>query len=165
MVEWELAKLSVRVQFPLAAPYFYYINWNYKLMINYLDLDQINSLLSDLKKEGWHTNQFNNIVISNFIISISGGTGAFSDPKEFLSNFYNYKKLEVELIEFTNHSNRIIKPLEDDRFKNFSWTNYFHYLNINDKFQPSSIGAYVPREIISIMIRDIYKVSKLKAFF
>lgn len=132
-------------------------------MINYLDLHQINSLLCSLERQG--SNQFNVITISDFIISISAGAVSLSNPKKFLPKLSDYKEVEIELIEYINHLSRIINPLNDDRFKSFSWANYFSYSDRNNKIMSSSMAAYVPLQAVPVMIRDIYKISKLKVFF
>lgn len=132
-------------------------------MIDYLSLQEIRQMFNSLER--FSDNEFNNIDVATFQVKIYAGAQGLCVPQRFLGRLNSYQSVQVGISEKVKEEVRLIKPLNDERFANFAWAQYFYYHGHNKKIIPSYMATYVPLEQVSIMIREIYKVSRLKMFF
>lgn len=127
-----------------------------------MNKEEINQLLLTLNRKDDY--RFEDINFSNFTIKIAAGLRAYSEPRRFMGKLFSYKSIQVQIFETVKDQDRIIKPLDDERFQKFGWAKHFSYEKNNSEYN-SSIGYCVPIKDISGMIHEIYRVSKLKMFF
>lgn len=136
--------------------------------MNFLDLESIKDELKSIKRipeDDIHHVSFDYIVISNFFVKIRAGNNTASEPRVFLKKITDYSKVEV-VIHSKNKNNEltIIKPFSDDLFKSFEWTKYFTFLDLRNKMKSAYVGEFIPIDILPIIIKDIYRTSRLFAF-
>jgi len=87
--------------------------------------------------------------IGNFIVSIQGGPGSYSDPQERLNDPGDYDEFEVAFWEDTP-VREMIKPLEDPRFYKKYWAKHWGSEKV--------VGAWVPRKAIEEMLADLSSI-------
>jgi hypothetical protein len=129
-----------------------------------LDLVKIEQLLGTLKRfEG--AAPFNHICFNEFEICFYAGPKTFSEPTVLYDSLLYYKTIQIHISENIKGVNETIAPGNDNRFQNFDWCKHFKYSDGNGKNKNSYMGSYVPLEEVCRLIKDVYKVSRLKIFF
>lgn len=113
--------------------------------------------------------EFTPIDCNLFIIRLSAGLDCFCKPRiGCYTNIMDYTHIQV-MIQEKLRSNldliTLITPAGDSRFKGFGWSKYFHYDDFKGKTNDSYIGSNVPVEEVPRLIKDAYKISRLKIFF
>lgn len=137
-------------------------------MINFLDLKQVDEMVRSLER--MDEKYFAPITFSNYTIQLGAGAKAFSTPQLYFGRIVSYQNVEMTFSETIKDQMQIIAPYIDERFNGFSWAKYFNYekFNYHQKkkyLAPSHIGANIPLKDVSTIVREIYKVSRLKMFF
>jgi hypothetical protein len=145
-----------------------------------MDLSNLNDIenhLSSLRRitsEEFESNlylskdEFHTINCGHFIVHLAAGIDSLSVPK---SNVYDkindYTNIQVFIEEKSPKISemRFVNPGKDDRFQGFGWRKYFYYINYDGKTHPSYIGTQVAIKDILSLIKDCYKLSRLKIFF
>lgn len=108
---------------------------------------------------------FNGISVNNFTIDFFAGNKSCCEPKGTFNSLLHYKKIQIYIREDVRGIGNAIRPTKDDRFAGFDWAKYFVYINSNGRTSGSYMGEYIPIEEAYQLIRDVYKVSRLKVFF
>ena len=136
--------------------------------MNYLNLDEIKSLLGSLKRidhENYDYDQFEHLKINNFIVSLWAGKHSFSYPRQRLESILNYELVHLNILSCNELGvTAMLCPKKDYRLCYFDWINYFSS-NIINSNNPSYIGSNVPISTVCQIVKDLYKVSLLKTFF
>ena len=135
--------------------------------MNYLNLPDIKQYLGTLERAYVenNTSYFNKISFNHFDIEFYAGSGALCEPHVNLDQLIFYKKLQLSLYETIRDEVHAISPGTDNRFSGFSWANYFSYYNSKGILKGSYMGDKIPIAEVCQLIRDVYKVSRLKIFF
>lgn len=128
-----------------------------------LNLQEIKNYLSSLQKDT--AGHFKGINFNNNHIYIAAGNSNFCSPRANFSSLSHYTHIQMGIYETVRSVQRIISPLNDERYKNFAWAKYFVYLDNKNTLSPSYMGKEIPLNIASQLIKDVYKMSRLKAFF
>ena len=108
---------------------------------------------------------FGKIDIDCFYIDIMAGTIACCHPRVQFDYLGHYKKITVGIYEVIKEQEHAISPNQDDRFNGFPWLKYFTYTTTKGISKPSYMGEMIPMDEVVSLIRDLYKVSRLKIFF
>lgn len=133
-----------------------------------LDLVKIKQLLGSLERSVVENNigcYFNCLVFNGFEICFYAGTKAFCEPKVSYDTLLHYKTIQLDIIEVVKGFNDVVQPGSDNRFKNFSWCKYFTHLDNKGKDKNSYMGCNIPLDEVCQLIKDVYKISRLKIFF
>jgi hypothetical protein len=135
--------------------------------MNFLNLSDIRKHLGTLEREYVENNAsyFNKVSFNHFDMEFYAGNGALSEPHVDLGNLTYYKKLQLSLYENIRDQAHAISPGMDDRFSGFDWAKYFVYYNSKGIQKTSYMGDRIPMSEVCQLIRDVYKVSRLKIFF
>ena len=131
--------------------------------MNYTNVTEIKKYLESLKRQG--KNYFGKIEFNNFFIELTAGQIAMCEPKVYYNNILHYKKIQVSIHEIIREEEYAISPNRDERFAGFAWTKYFTYFNNKAQVTPSYIGDRIPVTEVIDLIRDTYKISRLKIFY
>lgn len=141
--------------------------------MDFSSIKRIKEQLSSLEKisddEALIKGEFTPIDCDLFIVRLAGGAECFCKPRcGYYTNVTDYTHIQVMIQEKSRQESDLIvmiQPASDDRFKGFAWANYFHYSDFQGKINNSYIGSNVPLGEIPQLIKDIYKINKLKIFF
>lgn len=137
--------------------------------MNFLDLVEVKKHLGFLKRAGDPStvqNRFESIRVNNFEIHIYAGYMTFSIPPNQLDNLLHYSHVQVSILEFDrNNTIHTISPINDERFQYLEWSKFFTYKNSQGQDKGSYMGAVVPLDDVCKLIREIYKISRLKLFY
>ena len=141
--------------------------------MNYLNPTEIKQHLGTLKRFYYGSGYFDPLMINGFVITIYGGPKAFCIPLDCFDNILYYHKVQLHITERTKDNQDLplaikeesISPTKDNRFSSFAWTEYFTYADEAGKIQPSHIGCKIPLDQVCQIIKDVYKLSRLKIFF
>jgi hypothetical protein len=131
--------------------------------MDYLNLLEIKQNIKSLKRINDYF--FNNVTFNYFRIDFYAGTGALCRPNSTLDNLLFYETIQLSITEIIKEDQNIIRPPEDDRFRNFIWSKYFNYIDSNGKVKPSYMADNIPAEEACQLIRDVYKISRLTIFY
>lgn len=145
--------------------------------MDFSNLNDIERYLSSLKRISYgefldgdylSSDEFQPIDCGHFIVHISAGKNSLSTPN---NNIYNritdYSHLQVIIQENIKGSEsiQVIKPAEDNRFANLEWSNLFKYKDYLGKNHETYLGKTIPIKNLLQIIKDCYKLSRLKIFF
>jgi hypothetical protein len=134
--------------------------------MNYLSLNDIRQYLGSITKSAAGDRlYFNDIKFNGFMITFFAGKSAYCDPPVIYDNLLYYKTLQIDIVETIKDSTHVVCPLKDERFASFTWAKYFNYSSNTNILTPSHMGSHIPLDEVFQLIRDVYKVSRLKAFF
>lgn len=131
--------------------------------MNYLDLLEIKKYLSLLKRE--ESGSFPSVQFNNFEIELWAGPGAFCSPMMDYSNLMYYESIQVGVYEMIKEQKCAIAPSGDARFHHFDWIKHFHYFDGKGVQKDSYMGTRIPLNEVCHLIREVYKVSRLKMFY
>jgi hypothetical protein len=132
--------------------------------MNFLNLTDIKQHLGTLKRfEG--AAPFNHICFNGFEICFYAGPKAFCEPIALYDNLLHYETIQIHIAENIKEADEVIAPSIDNRFQNFDWCKYFKYDNGKIKDKNSYMGSNIPLNEVCQLIKDVYKVSRLKIFF
>ncbi len=131
----------------------------------FLNINQIMLHLDSLQRIDVPPNMFDIIKFSNFEIETMAGIGTFCEPYLRLSRLTYYTSVQVSLYENIKGERHLLKPKTDLRFDKFTWAKYFTYADVRGNLKDSYMGNRVPLEELCSMIREVYKVSRLKMFY
>ena len=140
-------------------------------MENFLDISKIMAHLSVLERPSIFDRDshqwiyFQPIYLNGFEVEIGAGIGSFSEPYSDLDKITYYKTVQVSVYEIIKGEKTVIKPGVDERFRNFVWSKHFVHVDKNGNRKESYIGDRVPLNEVCQMIREIYKISRLKLFY
>lgn len=140
-------------------------------IMNFTNLNDIREYLESFKRiphdpsKRTNANYFGRIDLNNFHLEISAGTKALCEPRVFYDDILHYKKIQVGIHETVREREDAVQPGTDDRFKGFEWLKYFTYINSKGQVKTSYMGDMIPITDFISIIRDVYKVSRLKIFF
>ena len=141
--------------------------------MNYLNPTEIKQHLGTLKRFYDDSGYFDPLIINGFVITIYGGSKAFCIPQTYYDNILHYKRVQLHITEQIKDNQDLIftvreesiSPTRDSRFSGFPWIKYFTYADRTGKPLPSHMGSRVPLDEVCQIIRDTYKISRLKIFF
>ena len=103
--------------------------------------------------------------LNDFSLRISAGADAFSEPHTNLDKITFYKSVGVLIYETTKEQEHQVLPQIDVRFQSFDWVKYFQYEDGSGKTKESYMGSRIPLAEMVQLIRDVYKISRLKMFY
>lgn len=139
--------------------------------MNYLDLTEIRQHLGSLERSpaaedrGFH---FATLTINTFIVAFYAGHSRYCQPSRVLDNLLDYSKIQIRINEMIiNPPDKLnaIRPSLDTRFSSFEWIKYFGFIDSKGALRPSYMGLEIPLDDVCLLIRDIYKISRLKMFY
>jgi hypothetical protein len=137
--------------------------------MDYLNLKNIEAHLHSLTKvsneESLLFGEFVPINCGTFTVHLSAGKSSLSNPQLELNNVLYYDSVQIMIRESVKDQLLDICPLSDDRFKGFDWAKHFTYVSRLGNVLPSYMGAYVPKQDVLQLIREVYRVSRLRTFF
>jgi hypothetical protein len=136
--------------------------------MNYLDLSEIRQHLGTLKRltpDDLAICDFEHIKFNGFEIGFYAGGGDASEPQNNFDNLLHYKTIQIGLFETIKESDHTIQPMTDERFRGFLWSSYFIFIDNKGLVQPSYMGFKIPLNDVCQLIKDVYKVSRLKMFY
>lgn len=137
--------------------------------MNYLNVNEVQERLRSLTRvpidDAIISGEFTPLACNHFTIHFSAGTFAYSEPHLALDNLLYYDSIQILIREDIKDGYIDICPQVDERFKSFSWAKYFTYINRHGKPTPSYMGTYLPQPEVLQLIREVYKVSRLRLFF
>jgi hypothetical protein len=139
--------------------------------MNYLNLTEVRQHIGSLTRSVAQESKelyFGSIIFDAFDIKLYAGRRAYCQPNKLLDNLLDYTHLQIMIDEVLNNSPgkpNAIKPFGDERFSKFEWAKYFTYLNHKGVIKPSYMGAHVPLADACCLVRDFYKLSRLKIFY
>lgn len=139
--------------------------------MNFNNLDDIKEHLNSFKRTpldpstNANANYFGKIELNSFYINFMAGDKSLCEPRTFFDEFMFYKKVQVSINEIIKGQEHAVQPCTDDRFKGFEWLKYFTYTNTKGQIKTSYMGDMVPIGDVMNLIRDVYKISRLKIFF
>lgn len=136
--------------------------------MNLTNVTEIRELLGSLTRKPSSKDKssyFNKITFNKFFIELYAGPKSLSEPPVEFDQILYYDKIQVAIYEFIKEEECAILPGTDTRFAGFDWNKYFTYTDGKGKLKPSYMGAGVPITEVISLIRDVYKVSRLKIFF
>jgi len=132
--------------------------------LDYLDRESIREYLLSLERGDNET--FAELEVNGFQIRLCAGECTFSFPQSNqYSKLHEYEGVEVYITESLRAIDTVLFPLDDSRFKTLSWAMYFDYFDNQNNLKTSSLGNCVPFEELPDIIRDVYKISRLKLFY
>jgi hypothetical protein len=132
--------------------------------MNYSNIKEIQYHLDSLARDTV-TGEFPSIDFGDFSIEASGGNVFFCDPQETFDKLTQYQTLQVTIFERVRGNRVLVSPNKDIRFQNLTWKEFFLYTNAMNRLTESFIGAKVPLNVVYKIIREVYKISHLKAFY
>jgi hypothetical protein len=133
-----------------------------------LNLVKIKQLLGTLERShisNINETFFNSISFNGFEVEFFAGPKSFCEPAVSYDTLLHYKTLQLYIVETVKESKEAILPGKDNRFQNFDWCKYFTYHDGKVKDKLSYMGCNVPLDEVCRLIKDVYKVSRLKIFF
>ena len=136
--------------------------------MNYLNLIDIREHLGTLKRSSSIDNKsgyFEKVFFNHFNIELHASNVSLCEPRDNYDCLLHYQKIQLALYEDIREQEHAISPCIDTRFSGFDWTKYFVYYNSKGIKKPSYMGEYVPVAEVCQLIRDVYKVSRLKIFY
>jgi hypothetical protein len=125
----------------------------------------IKSHLASLEREDSDYQFWQRVVLNDFSLRISAGTEAFSEPHVNLDKITYYRSVGVLIYEFIKGQEHQVAPQSDVRFQTFDWVKYFQYEDGSGKTKESYMGSRIPLAETIQLIRDVYKISRLKMFY
>ena len=138
--------------------------------MNFTNISEIKDHLNSLKRifsienNVSYINIFSKIELNNFYLELYAGPRALCEPRVMYDNILHYAKIQVAIYEIIKELEHAISPSIDNRFAGFEWVKYFTYTNLKDKVKPSYMGEMIPMSDVILLIRDVFKISRLKAF-
>lgn len=136
--------------------------------MNYLNLSDIREVLGTLKRLGSIENNasyFNKVSFNDFDIEFYVGNKALCEPHVIHDNLLHYQKVQIGLYENIREEECAIFPGSDSRFIGFDWIKYFFYYDTKGIEKLSYMGDRIPMAEACQLIRDVYKVSRLRIFY
>jgi hypothetical protein len=126
--------------------------------MDYSNLKDIEVMLANFKRQEWpYDYKFDLISFNGFSIHMCAGPGYYSLPNDYIECIVDYTAVQVHITE----GDLLIRPLDDSRFAKFSWSKYF---TPNYHAIKTGCGERVPINVLCEIIRDVNRISKLKAF-
>ena len=132
--------------------------------MNYLNLIDIREHLGTLKRTE-PVGYFEKVSLNHFNIAFYANNSALCEPRANYNCLLHYQKIQVALYEDIRDLESAISPCLDARFSGFDWTKYFVYYNSKGIEKPSYMGEKIPVAEVCQLIRDVFKVSRLKIFY
>jgi len=135
--------------------------------MNLLDLADVKRYLGSIERRSFDNNMifYNDVKIGNdFLVTIFAGNFTFCDPPLMFDNLLNYKAISIGLTEIIKGEQHDIHPSTDSRFQNFSWASYFNQSSKGINIA-QYMGLSIPLEQVYQIIKDVYKISRLKVFY
>ena len=108
---------------------------------------------------------FNRIEFNDFNIQFFAGKKALCEPAVDYDLLTSYNSIQLCILEIIKESEGAISPSVDERFSGFGWTKYFSYQTQKGQTRASFMAERVPLAEVPQIIRDVYKISRLKIFF
>jgi hypothetical protein len=140
--------------------------------MNLLDLSEIRRHLGTIQRCNDENSKqifFNRIKFNGFEINFYAGPKAFCEPPSLLDSLLDYKKIQIGIDEhmkgFDGGAEHTISPMIDERFHNFNWAQYFFYSDSNGVIKSSYMGNQIPLNDVCQLVKDVYKISRLKIFY
>lgn len=139
--------------------------------MNYLDLTEVKQHIGNLKRSTSQESKqlyFGSITFNMFTINFYAGCNAYCHPNKVFDSLLDYSQIQISANEILNKSPdkpNAVKPAYDVRFSKFEWAKYFTYPDNKGVIKPSYMGTYVPLDDAFHLVRDFYKVSRLKIFY
>lgn len=136
--------------------------------MNYSNLIDIREHLGTLKRSSSLENRngyFNKVSFNYFNIEIHASNSSLCEPRVNYDCLLHYQKIQVAFYEDIREQEHAISPGADARFSGFDWAKYFAYYNSKGIEKASYMGDNIPVVEVCQLIRDIYKVSRLKIFY
>lgn len=115
--------------------------------------------------------EFQPIDCGHFIVHLSAGEASLSTPHHNVhDSLGGYSHIQIAIEEKSTKAtvdslSHYVCTGKDERFQGFSWRKYFFYPLTDGKTQPSYIGGQVPLKDATYLVKDCYKLSRLKIFF
>ena len=126
----------------------------------------IKSHLASLEREEDSNCQFwQRVRLNDLSLRISAGDGAFSEPHVNLDKITFYSSVSVLIYETIKGLEHQVLPQTDVRFQSFDWVKYFQFENSLGKIQESYMGSRIPLAEMVQLVRDVFKISRLKMFY
>jgi hypothetical protein len=137
---------------------------------NPLDLSSIRQYLGTIQRNAESSSHFfTRMEMNSFAIDLCAGDASLCEPLLYYDNLLYYQKIQVHLHEFTGpdsqYSILTIAPFHDSRFEKFSWAQYFTYFDSSGKSYFSYTGSFIPMNQVCQMLKDLYRISRLKSFY
>ena len=136
--------------------------------MNFTNLNDIREHLDSLKRKASNDNNasyFSKLEINSFYLDLFAGHKALCEPRLVFDNLLHYKKIQLSINEKIKEQEHAISPGIDSRFVGFPWLKYFTYVNSKSQVKPSYMGEMIPIDEAISLIRDVYKIGRLKIFF
>lgn len=108
---------------------------------------------------------FEGLEFNNTKIYIGASENHYCLPRQTFPILSYYTHIQIAIYEVVKEEERIISPFNDERYKNFGWAKYFIFTDNSGRQVPSYMGDKIPFDDVCQLIRDVYKTSRLKAFF
>lgn len=89
-------------------------------------------------------------------------------PHVNLDKVTYYKAVGILIYETIKGQEHQVLPQTDVRFQSFDWVKYFQYEDTtfsNGKTKESYMGSRIPLAEVIQLVRDVYKISRLKMFY
>lgn len=131
--------------------------------MDFSNLSQVRTQLATLNSE-YGEYLFEVFGFNGFEIQIMIG-GYFSEPTILLPTPLHYKKVSVLVYEQIKSEQHQVNPCLDERFKQYDWCKYFHYIDGMGKDKSSYMGTCMPVDELCQLVRAVYKTSRLKLFY
>lgn len=138
--------------------------------MDFSNLEQVRAQLATLKRneepfaEELGQNLFERFGFNGFEIELLTG-GLFSEPSIKLVNPLKYHNLSVLIYEKIKGQEHQVFPCTDERFKQYDWCKYFHFIDSTGKDKASYMGTCIPMDEVCQLVRAVYKTSRLKLFY